>query len=212
MLYLFRKTVLALVAVGAVGAVGAGSAGAASWHVGGSELVGSASLASLTSTLRNVKLESFDSPSIECSSAVELKGASITASAGGRIEHLVLRGCHVTSPSCSLGSEVIESNALTVEAALGGKSPEDVVVLKPATKGGVIAEYEIVGCSSREGERALTGSIKLVLEKGGEELAAQPFAFDVTSASRELRLGESGVSLTGAMTVKLASGKSWSFH
>ncbi len=202
---------MALVAVVALGAVGAGSASAASWHVGGSELAGSASLASLTSTLRNVKLESFDSPSIECSSAVELKGASVAASAGGRIEHLVLNGCHVTSPSCSLGSETIESNALTLEAALGGKSPEDVVVLKPATKGGVIAEYEIVGCS-REGERALTGSIKLVLEKGGEELAAQPFAFDVTSASRELRLGESGVSLTGAMTVKLGSGKSWSFH
>ncbi len=202
---------LALVVVGAIGAVGAGSAAAASWHVGGEELAGSAALAPAVKMVEDVRLEEGFGIKILCS-GVELKGASIAALAGGGVEHLVLTGCGVTSGNCSLKGTAIESKALSVAASLGGKSPEDVLAVKPAS-GTVLAEYTLAGSKcALAGAVQLKGKATFVLPSGGEELVEQEVAMRTHESSGELKDGSSGVTLEGGLKAKLVSGKGWSFR
>ncbi len=202
---------LALVAVGAIGAVGAGSAGAASWHVGGSELVGSASLAPAVKMVEEVRLEEGFGIKIRCT-GVELKGASIAAPAGGGIEHLVLTGCGVTGGSCSLKGLAIESKPLSVAASLGSKSPEDVLAVKAAS-GKVLAEYTLVGSKcALAGAVQLTGKATFVLPTGGEELVEQEVLMRTQQSGNELKDGASGVTLEGGLKAGLVSGMGWSFR
>jgi hypothetical protein len=199
------------VVVMAFSAVAASGASAASWHVGGEELVGSASLASGT-TAGGVEF-GYGSVEVRCS-GVELKGASIVGPSGGSVEHLVFKGC-VFSPGspCSVkGGGAIESKPLSVVAALGGKSPEDTLVLKPAS-GGVLAEFQVEGTSCQlAGLVRLTGKVTVVLPEGREELAEQEVLMRTTISSGELKWNGTGMGLDGGVKVMLASGKAWSFH
>jgi hypothetical protein len=203
---------VALVAVVALGAVGAGSASAASWRVGGSELVGSASLAPATKMVEEVRLGWIGGALIQCT-GVELKSASVAAPGGGSAEHLVFKGCAFTSGSCSLKGTTIESKSLALTAALGGSGLEDTLVVKPAS-GKVLAEFTLTGAScARAGVYDLTGKVTLVLPSGREELVEQEVSMRTSAVSEELRLdGETGVSLKGAVKAELASGKAWSFN
>ncbi len=202
---------MALVVVGAIGAVGAGSAAAASWHVGGEELAGSASLAPAVKMVEEVRLEESFGIKIRCT-GVELKGASIAAPAGGGIEHLVLTNCGVTGGNCTLKGLTIESKPLSVAASLGSKSPEDVLAVKAAS-GKVLAEYTLVGPKcALAGTVALTGKATFVLPSGGEELVEQEVLMRTLQSSGELKEGVSGVTLEGGLKAKLASGMGWSFR
>jgi hypothetical protein len=207
------KAVMAgLVVVMAFSAVAAGGASAAAWRVGGSELVGSASLAPATKMVEDVRLEWYGGATIVCT-GVELKGASIAAPSGGSAEHLVFKGCAFISGNCSLKGTSIESKSLALTAALGGSGPEDTLVVKPAS-GKVLAEFTLTGAScARAGVYDLTGKVTLVLPSGREELAEQEVSMRTSAASAELRLdGETAVSLKGAVKAELASGKDWSFN
>jgi hypothetical protein len=201
-----------LVVVMAFSAVASASASAAVWHVGGSELVGSASLAPATKMVEEVRLEWYGGAMIRCT-GVELKGASIAAPGGGSAEHLVFKGCAFTSGNCSLKGTTIESKSLALTAALGGSGPEDTLVVKPAS-GKVLAEFTLTGAScARAGLYDLTGKVTLVLPSGREELVEQEVSMRTSAVSEELRLdGETGVSLKGAVKAELASGKAWSFN
>jgi hypothetical protein len=207
------KAVMAVaVVVVAVSAVVSASASAASWHVGGEELVGSAALASGTTRVEGVEF-GYGSVEVRCS-GVELKGASIVGPSGGSVEHLVFKGC-VFSPGspCSVkGSGAIESKPLSVAAALGGKSPEDTLVLKPAS-GAVLAEFQVVGAScALAGRVDLAGKVTVVLPEGREELAEQELSMRTTIGSGELTWNSTGMWLEGGVKAMLASGKAWSFH
>jgi hypothetical protein len=185
-------------------ATAAASASAAQWYVGGSALTGSAELASTTKVTENITL-SFHGLTIECISGVTLTGASIAAPNGGKIEHLVFKGC-AANDGCSLKGTTIETKPLTVEAALGAKSPEDTLVLKPAT-GRIFAEFTLQGepCG-RAGVEELTGPMTVTAPKGREELVEQGIA--IHTKSEELN----GWAVKGAFNAKTASGKAWSFH
>jgi hypothetical protein len=206
------KVVMAgLVVVMAFSAVAASGASAASWRVGGSELVGSASLAPAVKMVEEVRLEWYGGAMIRCA-GVELKSASIVAPSGGSAEHLVFKGCGFISGSCSLKGTTIESRSLVLAAALGGSGPEDALVVKPAS-GKVLAEFTLTGAScARAGVDDLTGKVTLVLPSGREELVEQEVSMRTSAAGEELRLdGETGVSLKGAVKAGLVSGKAWSF-
>jgi hypothetical protein len=207
-----KAVVAGLVVVMAFSAVAASGASAASWHVGGEELAGSAALASGTTKVEGVEF-GYGSVAVRCS-GVELKGASIVGPSGGSVEHLVFKGC-VFSPvsPCSVkGGGAIESKPLSVVAALGGKSPEDTLVLKPAS-GAVLAEFQVVGASCQlAGLARLTGKVTVVLPEGREELAEQEVLMRTTISSGELLWNGTGMWLEGGVKVMLASGKAWSFH
>ncbi|MGH2911212.1 MAG: hypothetical protein ACRDJ3_01915, partial [Solirubrobacteraceae bacterium] len=132
--------VLAMCALGVFASTAGASA--AEWHVAGSPLVGSSALAASSTghfTMSSAGQE------IKCF-GVEVKGGKITAPAAGSIEHLVLHECTIFEQggNCSLASKTIESKPLTIQAALGTKSPEDTVTLKPPS-GTTFLEFTFEG-------------------------------------------------------------------
>jgi hypothetical protein len=195
----------------ALSAVASASASASSWYAGGTELASSAPLTASAKVTEKIKLFSAIGVTIECvSETVETKVAEIVAHSGGQIEHLVFAGCDIIQSGCGLASTKIESKPLTMEAALGSKSPEDTVLLKPKT-GTVFAEYEITGenCGIA-GLQQIKGKAKVTMPKGREELAEQEVVMH--TGSGELTTGYGNMDVEGKFKTKLASGKAWSFH
>jgi hypothetical protein len=204
------KILPALVAIVIFAAVGTASASAASWRVAGAELKGSSALSATTVALSHFTI-TYEGLEVVCEAGMELKGASITATAGGKIEHLVLKGCRSASSPCGISSTTIESVPLTVTAALGKASPEDTVTLKPTT-GTKFAEFEWTGESCAVvGPVALKGTVKVVLPKGQEEHAEMEL--EVHTEEFELRANTGpSVAFRGKAKAKLTSGQAWSFH
>jgi len=201
---------VAVLAIVVFAAVSTASASAAVWHVGGAELKGTDALTLTAPIVEKIKIESIGLAE-ECSSEqMELKGASITTGAGGKIEHLVFNGCKSNVSQCPLSSTKIETKPLTVTASLGKKSPEDTLLLKPTT-GTVFAVYFYEGenCPLAS-EQVLKGTIKVILPKGQEEHAEMEF--NPLSEGSELQGNSASVSLRGKAKVKLTSGLAWSFH
>jgi hypothetical protein len=208
-----KKILLMLTVALALGVVTSASASAATWWDGGSELASSAPLASATKKVETITISPAPGFTINCS-GLELKGGDIAAPNGGAVEHLVFTGCDAEVGSgCGLVGTTIESKPLKLEAALGSKSPEDTLLVKPVS-GKVFADWkieDIEGCE-QSGESALEGMAKFILPKGREELAEQELEPHVTKATDELQWGSFGVSVSGKVKVKLTSGKGWSFH
>jgi hypothetical protein len=206
----FSSVFVAFVAVMAVGAVASASASASAWFVGGTELAASTSLASKATVLEKVKLTSAGVTIVCSAESVELNTASIAPKTGGQIAHLVLKECQSEAAGCPLESSQITSKPLVLEAALGSKSPEDTLVLKPAT-GTIVAEYAFIGEScGLAGVVQLKGKMKFVMPKGREELAEQELL--VRAGEGELKSGSAEVVLGGKIKAKLTSAKAWSFH
>jgi hypothetical protein len=142
-----------------------------------------------------------------------LTGADILAPNGGQIEHLVFTGCSANG-GCSVSGGTIESKPLKVEAALGAKSPEDTVLLKPVTKP-AFAEFTLTGGGCPwAGVIGVRGKATLTLPKGREELAEQELSLYVNAESLEELVWENipPMTLEGKVKLKLTSGKVWSFH
>jgi hypothetical protein len=215
----YRKVLVAMTCALVLGAVGSASASASSWWAGGNKLASSEPLAS--STTKVTEFEIVVGPNelaIECSE-VGLKGADIASPSGGSIEHLVLWGCEVEpltgyGSKCRLGSHTVESKALTLEAKLGSKSPEDELVVRPVGESEVLAEFSVEGSTCpfySKNPVQLTGEARLVLPKGREEAVEQPLRFTISS-SGELRFDRELALLRGEYKLKLSSGKGWSYH
>jgi hypothetical protein len=186
------------------------SASAAEWHVGGSALTGEAPLASATKAAR-VKWQIGSGAEIGCSK-VELKGAKLLAKTGGQIEHAVFT-CNEAPSGCTIKGDQGETPALKLEASLGAKSPEVTLVLKPVT-GETFAEFTLEGgeqCGLGVQHLKIKGKATLTLPTGREEAAEQLLSFNVPLSSGEL-VGIGAAGLEGSASLKLASGKAWSFH
>ena len=217
----YRKTLVAMACALVLGVVGSASASASSWWAGGSKLASSEPLASSTTKVARFEIL-INTPGeqtvIECEN-VSLKGADIASPSDGSIEHLVLKECKVnpydgSGPYCHLASETIESKALKLEAKLGSKSPEDDLVVKPAS-GVVLAEISFPAGQEQcpfSGKKpvSLYGEAQLVLPKGREEAVEQSLQF--RSSEIELSFGGDGAKLEGEYKLKLSSGKAWSYH
>ena len=203
-----RKLLIVLTAVLVFGAVGSASASASAWYAGGTELTSAAPLVAKTGLVQNITI-SYIGLETECG-GIELKSADILPSNGGEVEHLVFTGCHMTTPNCTLSSTAIESKPLTMEAALGGKSPEDTLLLKP-TAGTTFMEFKLEGerCGLA-GKHVVTGNATFTLPQGREEAAEQ--YLNVHTGEGELKMSSAALAVKGEVKLKLVSGKSWSFH
>jgi hypothetical protein len=221
----YRKLLVAMTCVLVLGAVGSASASASSWWAGGNVLASSEPLASSTTKVQafDIEINSGAEMLIQCQS-VGLKGADIAAPSGGSIEHLVLKECTLSgselgdAPKCRLTSTTLESKALKLEAKLGSKSPEDYLVIKPAS-GEALIEIPFEngefpgGCPFKSKKPySLEGTAQLVLPKGREEAVEQPLRFEI-GISGELNFARGELAnLGGEYKLKLSSGKAWSYH
>jgi len=191
-------------------ALGSASASASEWYVGGSGLTSSAPLAAKTTRVGGEILISGGSGFEFGCVGIELKSGDIVPSNGGQVEHLVFTGCSYRGNGCVLSSTSIESKPLSVEAALGGKSPEDTLLLKPSA-GTTFLEFKLEGGScALAGKKLVTGRAMFTLPKGREEAAEQ--LLNVHTGEGELKMGTISFTLWGEVKLKLASGKNWSFH
>jgi hypothetical protein len=207
-----RRVLATLAATLAVTAVATASASAASWYTGGSLLGSSASLTGTASGTVIVEME--PGVSIRCI-GMELKGASITAPAGGKIEHIVWKECgyYEGSIECRLTKTTIETKALNIEAALGKTSPEDTLTLSPQVKT-LVMEITSAGLECPfAGTVQVTGKIKLTMPHGQSELAEQHLGVN-TEGTRLQIPGDNAVTLTanGEIGEKLTTAANWSFH
>jgi hypothetical protein len=206
------RVLVTLTATIAVAAAATASASAASWYTGGSPLSASASLTGPANS--TVVMEMEPGVSITCY-GMELKGASITAPAAGKIEHIIWKECGYSEGSleCGLAKHTIETKALNIEAALGKTSPEDVLTLSPQVKT-LVMEITSTG---REcpfaGTVQVTGKIKLTMPHGQSELAEQHLAVSTIGSNLQIP-GDSAVILYGYGEIgeKLTTGANWSFH
>lgn len=205
-LHLFRKAVVALVAVGAIGVVGAGSASAASWHVGGSELVGSAGLAESTAVTEGFVM-TFTSlgVEIECD-GLQAKEASITAANAGKAGALVFKQCKAIAGVCSLEGTEIKTKPLNIAASTLGAG-EVHLKLQPEKAAFLSLTLTGTGCSI-SGIHTIQGKANVFLAAGQEERAEQELVVNTGSVG-EL---EPEFTLKGKAKLKLQSGASWSFH
>jgi len=204
---LFVALVVALV----FSALGSASASASEWYVGGSGLTSSAPLAAKTTRVSGgIIISGGSGLEFECE-GIELKSADIVPSNSGQVEHLVFTGCNDVGGNCVLSSPSIESKPLSVEAALGSKSPEDTLLLKPSAGAGTtFLEFKLEGerCALA-GKKLVTGQAVFTLPKGREEAAEQLLNVHTEG---ELKMASFSFTLRGEVKLKLASGKNWSFH
>jgi hypothetical protein len=201
----YTRPLVALVAGLALAVVAPAAASAAAWHVGGEELKAETALASTAET-KEISMV-WLSTETQCT-GVQLQSASISPKVGGKIGKLVLTGCTLLgNTGCTISGGVIESAALKLEAALGGKSPEDTLALKPESGKGFL-KFVLTGNSCAfEGSNTISGKATFTLPHGREELASQELSFNVGAGETSPE-----IKLTGHASVKLASGKAWSFR
>lgn len=207
---------MALVAVLAIGGAGAASASAASWHVGGGVLSGSEALGTTFKPVTGISFEFATGAAVQCVGNIELKNAKITSPGTGQVEHMILNECTMqASPSCTVEHQRIETAPLTMEAALGSKSPEDTVIFKP-TAGKTNSPWMEIQVPNEAcfwyPRITITGQAKFIMPTGREEKAEQEIIFH--AGTGELRNGSFEVKFTetSKSKFKLASGKAWSFR
>lgn len=197
---------VALVAVVALGAVSAASASAVAWHVGGSELVGSANLAEATGVTQNFIIEY---PSlglqIECT-GLEAKEARITAPNAGKVGSLVFKGCSfIGATKCSLEGTEIQTKPLNLTASAGAGS--EVKLNLAPEKGSTFMTYTLKGRNcSLAGINTVAGHALVGLAAGAEEHAEQELVANTGASELE------PITLKGKAKLKLESGANWSFH
>jgi hypothetical protein len=122
--------------------------------------------------------------------------------------------CCTANEGCKIKNSKIETAPLKIEAALGAKSPEDKLVLKPVT-GTQFAEYQFEGALCVEGsnKNKIRGHMTLTWPKGREEATEQALGINIPFSSEELEwVNLPAMGVVGNINLKLASGKAWSFH
>lgn len=207
MRFKFRGALGVLMVALVVSAGASASASAAGWWVGGSELAGSAALASQTKPVSNYQM-TWSGITITCTGQ-QLETAEIVAPNKLTAKALKYTGC-AAAGVCHLEGSTIKTEPLTgTVEKVAGSSKEDVVTIKP-TSGTKLFAFTLTGLScSAEGEYRATGQIKTKASKGQEELAEQEM---VTNSSGEVKLGTATLTITGDTLFKLQSGEAWSFR
>jgi hypothetical protein len=202
------KGVLGTLMVALVVSAGASaSASAAGWWVGGSELAGSASLASQTKALSNYEM-TWSGITIACTGQ-QLESAEIVAPSKLTAKALKYTGCVVSGSLCRLEATTIKTEPITgTLEKVAGSSKEDVVTIKP-TSGTKLFSFALEGECSAAGTYRATGQMKVKAPKGQEELAEQEMA---ANSSGEVKLGTTTLTIKGDTLLKLQSGQAWGFR
>jgi hypothetical protein len=176
----------------------------AGWFVEGSELTGTAALATTASVDENFKLTAAGI-TIECtgstlnSASPELKAPNLIAASS-----LTFSECKSTpSEPCTLATKTISTVALLAELS-GLAFPEVKAIFAPKTKT-TFATIKFNGSEcALAGTQPINGKATTTLLAGQEEKTFQQIKVKTTKG--EFKLGSSEAELTGAALLKLISG------
>ncbi len=193
------------------------SSASAGWFVGGTELKGSAALATTAqiqtaSILTIPKLKG----EITCEQAMALAAAAILAGQPEIAALLIFLFCTSPAQGCPLNpaTATISTQPLVASVTKGPKAPEDWVNIRPRTKSllATIPYAEKTTCAF-EGNEPVSGSLTLRMPTGQSEETAQAIEGMGSFENNSLEVAGSKAYLGGGkILLKLASGSKWSFH
>lgn len=173
----------------------------ANWFVAGTELTGTAALATTAAVYENFKLSS-GGITIECSGTLNSVEGELQASEKISASHLTFSGCKVASP-CSVPESI--STVPLVAELTKAEEPEERATFVPQ-KNSVLATIKFTGeLCPYAGIKALTGKATFALPGADLEVATQ-VAKALLATKGELLLASSAAELTGGAELKLASG------
>jgi hypothetical protein len=186
------------------------SAATAGWMVGGTQLTGSAALASTAAVDETIKLTA-GGVEIECT-GVTADGISqeIKASNKGAASSIGFTGCQALTRNCALSSNEIGTVPVVAEATLEGTLAITSVFVP---KGGTILvtfRFEGEACSIA-GLKAATGKVITSSPVGQDEHTLQLASINTAATEAVLRAGNITAKLSGSALAKLTSGLPWSF-
>jgi hypothetical protein len=206
-----KMIITAIIATFAVTAMAAASASAATagWMVGGTQLVGSAALAT-TAAVDERGFLSGGGVELECTGTT-LKGVlpAIEASNKGSASSLTFTGCSAKTKNCTLASGEVTTVPVSAEATLetGG-----VAATFSPKSGTLFATFKFNGESCAvSGLKAVTGKAITKTPGGQEEKTLQLLSVNTTATEGVLKLGSAAAKFEGSALLKLASGLPWSF-
>jgi hypothetical protein len=188
--------------------VGSASASAAEWFVGKAPLGSGepAALATGTTTVKAFELVIVGSGlSINCT-GLQNSEASIVGTASFEGKALTFTGCSSNAPACPV-TPTISTKEVSGSAALGAKSPESTLTIKPKT-GENLMTLKFTGSRCAISALPVKGQFTMTLPEGQTEQSEH----ELVVSSTELKTAGNTDTLTGAVKDKLASGSEWSFH
>jgi hypothetical protein len=184
------------------------AAASADWFVEGSELSGTAALATKATVDEAFKLKAAG-VTVECAGGTlngtspEIKLPSTVAATS-----LTLSECKA-SEHCTLATKTIGTLALLAEVSTI-LYPEAKATFLPKQSKFAAVHFEGAECALA-GVQSLTGKATALLLSGEVESKQQEIKLKTTEASKELKLGSSAAELTGLTLLSLASEKEWAF-
>lgn len=186
-----------------------------SWMVGGTELSGSAALATTARKIENIKLK-FSAITVECSGEnTELVSPQIEGTNKGSATSIQFTECKATGKNCALAAgmrEKIATGPVSEEATLEGLDTEKVEIKVRPKTGTLFATLTFEGsaCVLAEEIQPISGQAKLEGPTGHTEHTYQEVVSKTTEASKELRVGSASAYIEGTGKLELSSGKTWS--
>lgn len=211
-----RVIMLSMLAVFAVSAVASASASAAAdvWTVAGKTVEGTEKVSVVSEAAGQVAWKlGWNTFGVECKKAT-LNGGLLEKEGKASASSIAFEECTVTSPAkeCEVEGKTITSSAGTGVGETSGTKH----LLKITPTGGTFATFKLTGagCGTAKGSHSAKG--KVTCEAGESEALVETEAVthkllcNVTTASKELLVGEEPASLSGEGGLKLGSGALWS--
>jgi len=185
----------------------------AGWFIEGSELTGTAALATKETVTEAFKLTAV-SVTVECTaSTVNATGSELQAPNLILATSLIFNECKAgpAESGCSLATKTIGTLPLLAEI-LGGLAPEDLAALKPKpSKTLAVIGFTGATCALL-GNQPITGSklpFPISLPTGQDTKSPQVLSTEI--GEEQLKLGSSGANLKSATSLELVSGKAFQF-
>ena len=207
---------VAIVAVaGTLGAATPTVASAEGWRINGTELSGSAALAT-TAAITGYFTLSAIGVRIECTGGtLDAVNAKLKSPNTGFAESLAFQECRPQAgDGCSLEGSTIRTKPLTITARKPveiGLGLEIELGFAPKT-GTLITTLSFSGAECvMEGTQPVTGHIEAEGRTGHMERTLQEVYVNVEQSSNELHLGSGDAALNVIFLLKLAAEKPWSF-
>lgn len=207
---MLKSSVIAVVLVTMLGLSASASASTAGWMVNGTQLTGTAAVATTGSVDEIIKMSGFG-VELSCSGKnIQMLNPKITAPNAGSASSLTFTGCTALTTNCTLSSTSLSTLPLSMEVTLEGALGATGKV-QPTT-GTLIATFKFEGekCGVA-GTKAVTGNAVVSFSGGQSEHVLQPGAANTAASELSLKLGSAALKISGAALLQLASRLPWSF-
>jgi hypothetical protein len=205
----------AVIAALALTALASASASAATvgWMVGGTQLVGSAALATTAAVDETTKL-SFAGVELECAgTTLDGLAPEIRATNKGYTAGLIFTQCKALTKNCSLlesANDEVRTVPVLAESTLEGTL--GVATTFSPESGTLFATFRLTGeACSVSGLKGVAGKAITKMPAGQDEHTLQLMSVNTTATEAVLKVGSASAKLSGSVLLKLASGLPWSF-